>query len=360
MSELIIDKNKVRQFLDGLLDTRQVFAPIERDGILGIELLTDSSEVQLDYYNTQQAPKELFFPRSEVLFTYELGKVTPASLPEEPRVVFGIRPCDARSAALLDKVFDTEDDQDPYYVNRRQRTVLIGLGCNQPQSTCFCTSVGGSPFSEEGLDMLWTDLGDRYLVETITERGEGLLRQAQDAVLRQAQDATADSPLFRQATAEDRDRKSDMAARAEQMISGPAVAGIKEILDGMFDDPFWDEVHLKCLGCGVCTYLCPTCHCFDIVDEGSSSRGQRVRNWDTCQFALFTHHTSGHNPRPSGKQRMRQRIMHKFNYFVENQGEIACVGCGRCVRECPVNLDIRAVLEAVGRTAERVGAGEGR
>jgi sulfhydrogenase subunit beta (sulfur reductase) len=344
MSELIIDKTDVRRFLDGLLETRQVFAPIEREGILGMELLTKNDEVQLDYSNTQQAPKQLFFPRSEVLFTYELGKVIPASLSEEPRVVFGIRPCDARSSALLDMVFDTEEEQDPYYVNRRQRTVLIGLGCNEPQSTCFCTSVSGGPFSVEGLDMLWTDLGDRYLVETITERGEALV---------------VDNPLFRQATAEDTDRKTDLAARAEQMISGPSVEGIKETLDGMFDDPFWDEVHLKCLGCGVCTFLCPTCHCFDIVDEGNSSRGQRVRNWDTCQFALFTHHTSGHNPRPSGKQRMRQRVMHKFNYFVENQGAIACVGCGRCVRQCPVNLDIRAVLGAIGQMAERVGAGEG-
>ena len=128
----------------------------------------------------------------------------------------------------------------------------------------------------------------------------------------------------------------------------------------MYDDPFWDELHLKCLGCGACTYLCPTCHCFDIVDEGNAVRGKRVRNWDTCQFALFTHHTSGHNPRQSGKERMRQRVMHKFNYFVENQGEIACVGCGRCVRNCPVNLDIRAVIEGIRRVTEGPGAGEER
>jgi len=139
--------------------------------------------------------------------------------------------------------------------------------------------------------------------------------------------------------------KAEIASQADQRVSGPSTEGLKENLDEMYDDPFWDELHLRCLGCGVCTYLCPTCHCFDIVDEGNGAAGQRLRNWDTCQFALFTHHTSGHNPRPTGRERMRQRVMHKFNYFVSNFGDIACVGCGRCVRECPVNLDIRAVIE---------------
>jgi sulfhydrogenase subunit beta (sulfur reductase) len=332
MDNRAIAKSAIADFLDELLSTHQVFAPVKREGILGFELLSSSDEVVLDSHNTRQAPKEVFFPRSETLFTYQEGKITPVPPPEEQRVVFGIRPCDARSAILLDKVFDAADYQDPYYANRRRNTVLIGLACSDPLSTCFCTVVGGGPFSVDGLDLLWADLGDRYLVETVTERGEALI---------------ADSPHFRQATQEDTNRKATIAAQARQMVSGPKMQGIREKLDGMYDDPFWDELHQKCLGCGVCSYLCPTCHCFDIVDEGTDARGRRVRNWDTCQFALFTHHASGHNPRPSGKERMRQRVMHKFNYFVENFGEIACVGCGRCVRECPVNMDIRVVIEAI-------------
>ena len=332
MDNRVIAKSAIVGFLDELLKTHQVFAPVKREGILGFEPLSSSGEVVLDSHNTRQAPKEVFFPRSEVLFTYEEGRVIPVTPLEEQRVVFGIRPCDARSAILLDQVFDTPDYQDPYYVNRRKNTILIGLACNSPLGTCFCTVVGGGPFSVDGLDLLWTDLDDRYLVETVTERGEALI---------------ADRPHFRQATQEDTNRKATIAAQARQMVSGPNVQGIREKLDGMYDDPFWDELHQKCLGCGVCSYLCPTCHCFDIVDEGTDARGRRVRNWDTCQFALFTHHASGHNPRRSGKERMRQRVMHKFNYFVENFGEIACVGCGRCVRECPVNMDIRVVIEAI-------------
>jgi ferredoxin len=271
----------------------------------------------------------VFFPRSETLFVFEGGEIKPGSLPDEQRVVFGLRPCDARAAVMLDNVFIDSDLPDPYYAARRDNTVLIGLACDEPPSTCFCTAVGGGPFEVEGLDLLFTDLGERYLVEPVTERGEALV---------------AEHPLFHEATPQDREEKAALAARAGGAVAGPDVDGLKRRLDGMYDDPFWDEVHQKCLGCGICSYLCPTCHCFDIADEGGSSNGRRVRNWDSCQFSLFTYHASGHNPRPSGRERMRQRIMHKFRYFVDNFDETACVGCGRCVRACPVNLDIRAVI----------------
>jgi ferredoxin len=346
----VIDKSAVSRFLNELVGAGLVFAPALQDEILcmasaeSAEGILSGVETLARLVNTRQAPKELFFPRSEVLFSYRDGKVMPVELPKERRVVFAMRPCDARSAVLLDHVFDADETshggssvQDPYYINRRQNTVLMGLACNQPLSTCFCTSVGGGPFSTEGLDLLWTDLGDRYLIEAVTAQGEALI---------------ADHPQMREAGNEDVAERAELAARAESAISGPDVQGVKEKLDGMYDSSFWQNVHLKCLGCGACTYLCPTCHCFDIQDEGDRRQGRRVRNWDTCQFALFTLHASGHNPRTSGKERMRQRMMHKFNYFVENFDAIACVGCGRCVRECPVNLDIRAVLNGIKEAEE--------
>lgn len=332
MDNQVIEKSAIAALIDALLETHWVFAPVEREGVLGFERLRNSDAVVLDVQNTRQAPKEVFFPRSETLFTYQDGAVTPVPPAQDVRVVLGIRPCDARSAVLLDKVFDGADYQDPYYVNRRRNTVLVGFACSDPLSTCFCTAVGGGPFSVEGLDLLWTDLGERYLVETLTERGEALV---------------AGHPQFRQAAQEDTSQKETIAARAGGMVGGPDVQGVRETLDTLYDDPFWDELHQKCLGCAACSYLCPTCHCFDIADERVEAGGRRVRNWDSCQFALFTQHGSGHNPRHSGKERMRQRVMHKFNYFVENFGEIACVGCGRCVRACPVNMDIRAVIEAI-------------
>jgi len=332
MSNWTIEKSAVTGFLNELGKAYEVLAPSMRDDELVLEPLDSDKQVVLEFSICKQATKEIFFPRSEVLFSYQDGQAVPVPQADGQRVVFGIRPCDARSAVLLDNVFDAPDFQDPFYVDRRANTILIGLGCNKPSETCFCTAVGGNPFSTAGLDLLWTELGDRYLVETITERGEQLI---------------SGSTFLRQATPEDAATKAEIATSAEQMVSGPNTEGIKELLDERFESTFWDEVHRSCLGCGICTYLCPTCHCFDIVDERRDNHGQRVRNWDTCQWSLFTLHASGHNPRPTRKERMRQRVMHKFNYFVSNFGNIACVGCGRCVRECPVNLDIRAVIDGV-------------
>ena len=333
MTSKVIDKNGVADLLRDLLATHQVVAPVKRGGLLSFEPLDSDAEPDLDYHNSKRLPKEVFFPRSETLFTFVGDEVESVPLPEGKRVLFGIRPCDARSLVLLDSVFSAPDVGDPYYVNRREATTVVGLGCDLPLSTCFCSAVGGGPFGTDGLDVLFTDLGDQYLVESVTDRGD---------------EWVGESPHFREASASDVAQKAEVVGRAEAMVSGPELTGVKERLDVMYDDPFWDELHRKCLGCGVCTYLCPTCHCFDIVDEVMGASGRRVRNWDTCQFSLFTLHTSGHNPRTSGKERMRQRIMHKFRYFVDNYGETACVGCGRCVRECPVNMDVRAVIQAIG------------
>ena len=236
-SSAVINKSAVIGFLDeffGVLrlgDTDRVFAPVLQDDVLCLAPVESAEEIirgvqaLIRLTNTRQAPKEVFFPRSEVLFSYQDGKVIPVELPEERRVVFAMRPCDARSAVLLDYVFDADadeaaaggtSDQDPYYMNRRKNTVLMGLACNQPMSTCFCTSVGGGPFSTDGLDLLWTDLGDRYLVEAITEQGAALI---------------ANSPHMREAGSEDIAQKAEIAALAEQAVSGPDVQGVKEKLD---------------------------------------------------------------------------------------------------------------------------------
>jgi ferredoxin len=148
-----------------------------------------------------------------------------------------------------------------------------------------------------------------------------------------------------------------VAAREKAMgavRSKARTEGLPEKLTHLFDHPVWERIHETCIGCGTCTYLCPTCHCFDISDEKFGSDQARVRLWDSCMYTLFTLHASGHNPRPTGKERMRQRVMHKFNYTVKNWGDIFCVGCGRCVRDCPVNLDIREVVnELAGVPVEK-------
>ena len=151
------------------------------------------------------------------------------------------------------------------------------------------------------------------------------------------------APAGAQATAA-REARAQAAAAAMAVLD---FSGVKEKADASFDSPVWERIARICLGCGVCTYVCPTCHCFDITDETAGTGGVRLRTWDACQYPLYTMHASGHNPRPAKRARMRQRIMHKYSYTVDTAGTVSCTGCGRCVRQCPVNLDIRQMLAAV-------------
>lgn len=337
MEEKIIDKSEIGPFLDKLKENNQIIAPALRDGEIAFDRIDSADEVVLDFANTKKVPKAIFFPQEEVMFAYSRsgsGVQIQEPVLEENVVLFGVRPCDARSFLLLDMVFNSEDYKDPYYIRRRDGARIIGLACNNPRRTCFCTTVNSGPFNHDGMDLLLVDLGDKYLAEAVTRHGEELI------------------DTFPVATDADKQKKNQMHESAEKSIK-PVVTdldSLKDKLDGMFEADFWDDVHMKCIGCATCTFLCPTCHCFDIYEEEESdSSGYRLRLWDSCGLSLFTLHTSGHNPRTSTKERTRQRIMHKFNYFVHNYGEFACVGCGRCVQNCPVNLDIRDVLGSIAR-----------
>lgn len=329
----IIKKARLAEVIESLKQMGKVTAPVRQDDQVVFSPLSGGEEIDLDYANSKLSPKGCFFPQTEVLFYYQKDnhKISPPAQ-EDKRVnyLLGIRPCDARALVLLDHVFDEATYKDVYYLTRRNNTVMIGLACNQPQAECFCTSTGGSPFDTSGLDMLWQDLGDRYLLKAVTEKGKTLLKQ-----------------LPQVEKVNDEDSRHAKALQTEALASLPSVFQADtaaKTLSSSFDDPRWQMIKEKCLGCAACAFVCPTCHCFDIQDENTKGEGRRVRLWDSCMFPLFTLHTSGHNPRPSGKERIRQRVMHKFFYFKENNGQIACVGCGRCIRECPVNMDIRQIV----------------
>jgi len=338
MKAKIIKKEDVAGLLESLMGEYEVFAPVKRDGLVLFDRIGSASEAFLDYQNSLMPAKQLTFPQAETLFSYSSAKgevkIEVPQREEKPQLIFGIRPCDASSFVVLDRVFDGEQYKDPYYLQRREKTITVSMGCVKPRSTCFCTSVGGGPFSTEGSDLLLIDIGDRYVAQTVSDKGAQLLEK------RGFRDATGDELALAAAVIE---------AAAASMGPGVETDGLKDKLDSRFDDSIWQRLSEKCLGCGICTFLCPTCHCFDIVDEAVDSKGERIRIWDSCQFPLFTLQASGLNPRPTVKERFRQRMMHKFSYFVDNYSRVGCVGCGRCITECPVNLDLRQVLNSVSR-----------
>ncbi|MDD5475452.1 MAG: 4Fe-4S dicluster domain-containing protein [Syntrophales bacterium] len=340
METRLIKKDLLAGLIKGLAQDTLVYAPVQDEDNVLFKVLEKGMEPLTEYDNTKNAPKNFFFPQQETLMRY-LKKERGSELLGVPgvtaeAVLFGVRPCDARSFVLLDNIFDDPQYRDPYYVDRREKTTIISIACTRPPYTaCFCTSVGGHPLSSEGVDVSLIDLGDNWLAEFVTEKGEKLMKKLGDLPKGDEQWAS---------------KKEALAEKAAGAIT-TKIPGkdIKPWLDENFDHPFWDTIHASCLACGTCTYLCPTCHCFDITDEIKKSDGRRVRSWDSCMYWLFTHETSGHNPRTSQKQRWRQRFMHKFKYFVDNFDAIACVGCGRCVMYCPVNIDIRKIAQDISK-----------
>ncbi|HAI20650.1 MAG TPA: 4Fe-4S ferredoxin [Clostridiales bacterium UBA8153] len=279
--------------------------------------------------------KQLFLPRSEELFAFGTHpdgtpRVVQPERDRRPLALFGLRPCDARAIGMLDQVFLGQDPPDDPYRERRQGALLMGLVCSRPGRACFCAQVGGSPAGTAGLDLLFTRIGGGFCVEAVSTAGEAHAAQEDWPAATAAQVAGA--------------REIQQAAAPAAM----ATPGLAQELEARFEDEVWARLHEKCLGCAACTFFCPTCHCFDVMDAGSYDHGTRLRCWDSCMFPKFTLHASGHNPRLSGKERMRQRVMHKFCYYPLRFGPEACVGCGRCIEVCPVNLDIRAVLAELG------------
>lgn len=330
-----ISKEKFGQSFDALAADYQMIAPVSDAAGVNFKAAKSFSEVKQDYLNSKLPPKSLLFPQHEKLMSYKkVGKdvTVKNELNVGKTVLFGIRPCDAKSMLLLDKVFKNDQYTDPYYYERRKNTTIIGVACNKISPTCFCSSMGSSPASSEGSDIFMIDLGDSYQIEAITEKGKELLAKIQGLEELTSADQTSVDTIKNAKTTSDVD-----------------VSTITKKLDSMFDNPFWDTLQEKCLGCNACSFSCPTCHCFDISEEVRKNEGSRVRTWDTCMAPLFTLHGSGHNPRDTKKARWRQRMMHKFNYFVHNNGDIACVGCGRCIKTCPVNLDIRQAIDGVNK-----------
>ncbi|MBN2185241.1 MAG: 4Fe-4S dicluster domain-containing protein [Candidatus Krumholzibacteriota bacterium] len=335
-----IKKENISGFIEGLMSDYVLFAPVKDGETVSFRKIESADSIAEDYMNTDKSPKDIFFPPAEVLFSFDSGEITKNECSEKPFAVWGLRGCDVKSLTLLNMVFGTarqnpEDEmfQDPYWKEKYDNALIIQTACNDPRSTCFCNWFGGSPHDGEKADILVIYIGDAYLLDPKSDKGRKYLETVKNT-----------EPAAK------KDIKEAERLRAEADSSLSAVFeldGIVGRMSGLFNSGVWEEIGAKCVNCGACAFICPTCHCFDVQDEGKGKKGKRIRIWDTCMFPVFTAEASGHNPRELSKDRLRQRFMHKYSYFMENYGEHLCTGCGRCVVVCPVNLDIREVAKKV-------------
>jgi formate hydrogenlyase subunit 6/NADH:ubiquinone oxidoreductase subunit I len=327
----LIRKKSLEKLYAALSMSRKVYAPVVADdNRVEYKYNPEFSAITFDHIQSTLSVKNLVFPKVENLIYFTNHKtessVTEVDVSRIPEVVlWGAHPCDAAAYDVLRSIF-CWDTKDQFFSKRLEKLTVIGLACHQSDDYCFCTSVGLAPDSAKGSDILLSRMksGD-YQAEILTEKGNAVAGL---------------SPGLFEAMPDEGVLTADVKAKFDYRE-------VTKKLTGAFKHPFWVANSLRCIGCGACAYVCPTCACFDIQDETRGLNGRRYRSWDSCGFGLFTLHTSGHNPREVQSQRWRQRIMHKFSYMPERNESLGCVGCGRCSRGCPVDMNIAEQLTAL-------------
>lgn len=332
-----IKKKDIGKLLSQWGNEFTVFVPSREAGVTKMAKWDGEDTSFLDWYrNTVVPPKANFLPAMEKMFSFHKDKdgyqLELSTADEQKQLVFGIRPCDAKALAILDMTFK-DAYEDPYYLTKRKKTLLIGLGCTNPYDSCFCTSLGTSPTESNDVDLMLTDMGDEFLIEEVTDKGKELM-----AMTGEVEEATQADEV--------RAREAEEASyhKVTRKIDTRDIT--KKLLSSFENEDYWEKIAAKCISCGICTFLCPTCYCFDINDELVKGEGGRFRNWDSCSFSSYTKMPM-ENPREEKWRRVRQKVCHKFLFYPTLFDIIACTGCGRCIRLCPVNWDITQTLDSV-------------
>jgi sulfhydrogenase subunit beta (sulfur reductase) len=341
----------------------RVLGPTVRDGAIVYDDLESATELPVGFTDVQEAGvyrlerrgddarfgyavgphswKQFLFPPRIRLWTARRGGDGSVAVEDEPvpaeRYAFlGVRSCELHAIAIQDRVFLEGPFVERDYAARREDAFVVAVNCFEPGGTCFCVSMGTGPRAESGYDLALTELLDgehRLLVEVGTERGAELLRELPRRPAVAADLGAAEAAV------------SGAAARMGRSLE---THDLRELLDGTLEHPRWDEVATRCLTCGNCTLVCPTCFCFAVEDHTdlAGAEAERIRVWDTC-YSVDHSYIHGGAVRPTGRSRYRQWLTHKFGTWHDQFGTSGCVGCGRCITWCPVGIDVTEELTAL-------------
>lgn len=341
---LSIAKDKIDSLFELIGSKQPLYLPVDNNSGKADFAKWQKGTKLSEKLKTTRSAKDFFFPKTEHLVSYEMSgkevKIVDPRKDVEDFVIFGVRACDARGFTAIDNVYLNMNPVDSYYKNRREHGTVIVLACNDPAKTCFCSTFGidASLAKPAGDVSCWLADG-KYYFEANTDKGKAFVENAKSAL------EDADTSAVEAC-------RKDIAEKVEKLpfahLDLSKFQG-KDMLK-IFNSKIWDKVSEPCVGCGTCTYVCPTCMCFDVRDFATSNGVRQIRCWDSCMYNDFTQ-MAAENPRHTQKERSRQRFMHKLMYYpMAHDGMFSCVGCGRCVENCPVNMNIVKVIKAVNES----------
>lgn len=338
-----IPRTQIDSFFENVNKTQAIYLPVNQENGEADFKRWKKGLALSNALNTKRSAKDFFFPQTENLVEFKMeGKnieVIDPRTEKEDFIIFGVRACDAKSFDILDRVF-LVDPIDTYYKNRREHGTVITLCCNETAKTCFCSLFGINPAEPAGDVSAWND-DDAFYFEANTEKGKKFIELVSN--FKETSEATkADSDSVNKI------KEATKKLMQTQPFAKQNLSEFKEEnLMKLFNDPAWAKLSQSCLGCGTCTFVCPTCQCYDIRDFDTGHGVKRFRCWDSCMYSDFTKMAAA-NPRLTQLERFRQRFMHKLVYYpAKNEGIYGCVGCGRCLNKCPISMNIVKVMKTL-------------
>ena len=343
----VFRKTELPKLFSALAARHEVIGPVETgrdrrgEPIYAFERVTDFSALRLSYSTTKLPAKRYFLPFQEDLATFRVQRgdwtKTVDYNVDRPRVFFGLHACDINALNKLDKVLTGGDHPMPYYAAKRRNMFIVGIDC-EPQPQCFCRSMGADT-ALQGFDLFLTDIGDRYFAEILSNNAYNLLRGVHTT-----EPGEDEHVLYRRA----------VASKNEKYVAHVDTTDLAKILDMEFDSSVWKAWGEKCLGCGACAAVCPTCYCYGVEETVNIdlAGARKTKTLYSCNLVDFARVAGGHNFRPERHDRLKYRYYHKHRGFMEAYEESLCTGCGRCGETCLAGINVPEVIASVRNEGE--------